>query len=293
MKKCPEPGVYEGIEPEEYFSWDAVSNSRLSLLNRSPKHYQHGFTETTPAMRLGSLVHAGVLEPLAIIQRYVVMPDYSNHPDNKTAKGDRSFSSATGFVKQMEEQFRHLNHDKEFVSQAEYDCMVGMARSLTENPSCADLFRNGKSEVSIVWEDESTGLRCKARADWISSGRMVDLKTTVDASKFDRAIANYGYHRQMAFYRSGFAYHGLDVTPWIVCIEKSAPYGCRAAAMGEDALQVGSTEVRALLGQLLDCMDRDSWPGYENPACWGLPGWYGERSEDAVELVIGGEVVSV
>ena len=30
----PKPGIYEGIEPEEYYSWDAVSNSRLSLLKR-------------------------------------------------------------------------------------------------------------------------------------------------------------------------------------------------------------------------------------------------------------------
>jgi hypothetical protein len=290
---CPDPGIYDNIEPEEYFSWDAVSNSRLSLLNRSPLHYQHGFTESTPAMRLGSLVHAGVLEPLAIMQRYVVMPNYANHPDNKTGKGERSFSSVTTFVKSMEEQFRKLHHDKELVTEEQYKTMVGMASSIAGNEQCSQLFRGGRSEQSVVWIDERSGLRCKCRADWLSAGRMVDLKTTQDPTKFDSAIANYGYHRQMAFYQAGFAALGIDVEPWIVCIEKTAPYGVRCGRMGQDAIEVGGREVRALLQQLAECMEENDWPGYRDPDVWRLPSWYGESTGDAVELVIGGEVVSV
>lgn len=294
VSKCPEPGVYENVPPEDYFAWDAVSNSKLNLLRRSPMHYKHGYSESTPAMRLGSLVHSGVLEPLAIAKRYVFMPDYASHPDNKTAKGDRSFSSSTSFVKSMEDQFRKFHHDKEVVSEEDYNTMVGMATALSGNAVARDLLRDGRSEVSVVWIDEDTGLTCKARADWLRPGVMVDLKTTQDVSEFERSVVRYGYHRQMAFYERGLSFHGIEVTPWIIAVEKSAPYGSRCAPMAEAALDLGHRELSELLQLLLDCKERDSWPGYENPTAWELPAWYIERGETTdVELTIGGETLSV
>lgn len=291
--KCPEPGVYENVPPEEYFSWDAVSNSKLNLLRKSPLHYQHGYPESTPAMRLGSLVHSGVLEPLAIAKRYVFMPDYSSHPDNKTAKGDRSFSGATSFVKSMEEQFRKFHHDKEIVTEEQYHTMVGMAQALQANAIARDLLRDGRAEVSVVWVDDDTGLKCKARADWLKPGVMVDLKTTLDAGEFERAVVRYGYHRQMAFYERGLSAHGIEVTPWIIAVEKSAPFGCRCAPMAEAALDLGHRELDELLQVLVACQENGHWPGYENPTAWELPAWYGRGVEDDVELVIGGETLTV
>lgn len=293
----PEPGIYYDITPDEYFSWDAVSNSRLSLLARSPLHYQHGFSESTPAMRLGSLVHSGVLEPLSIARRYIFMPDYANHPDNTTAGGDRSFSRATKFVKQMEDQFRRLHHDKEIVSEDDYNLMVGIATALFQNRTARALLRDGKAEVSIVWDDAQTGLRCKARADWLRDGEMVDLKTTIDASSFEKAMARYAYHRQMAMYQRGLAALGIEVDPWIIAVEKSPPYGCRVAPVDPYALAVGNNELDRLLSQLQQCQELQEWPGYEDPAVWSVPDWYAEQAgqSDLSEwfesaLVAGGDV---
>jgi hypothetical protein len=279
VTKCPDPGIYENIPAEDYFAWDAVSNSKLSLLKRSPKHYQHGFAESTPAMQLGSLVHSGVLEPLAIAKRYVFMPDYSSHPDNVTGKGERSFSSATTFVKSMQDQFRRLHHDKEIVTEEQYNTMVGMATALAENEKAKHLLRDGKSEVSVVWDDPDTGLRCKARADWLKPGIMADLKTTMDAAEFERSIVKFGYHRQMAFYARGLRANGIDAEPWIICVEKSAPYGCRCAPMDLKSLHIGAAEIDELLSVLVECRQRNYWPGYENPESWGCPDWYLNRAE--------------
>jgi hypothetical protein len=279
----PKPGIYEGIEPEEYFSWEAVSNSRLSLLKRSPMHFQHGFTEPTEAMRLGTLVHTGVLEPLAIAQRYVFMPNYADHPENVTGTGERSFSSATKFVKSMQESFRKLHFDKDIVTKEQYDQMVGMATALAACPPAKELLRDGKAELSLVWEDRS-GLLCKCRIDWLKPGIMADLKTCVDASEFERSIARYGYHRQMAFYQRGAQTLGIDnAHPWVVAVEKSAPYGVRCAPMAEEALVVGRKEIDDLLSQLIDCQKSKNWPGYESPDQWTLPAWY--ASSDSTEVV--------
>lgn len=261
---------------ETYFEWDAVSNSKLSLMNRSPMHYKHGFGEATDAMRLGSLVHSGVLEPLSIAKRYTFMPNYASHPDNVTGSGARSFSSSTTFVKTMEEQFRKLNHDKEIVTEAEYDMMCGMAAALMLNGAAKDLLSNGVSEVCCVWIDKLSGLRCKCRIDWLdkSRGLFCDLKTTQDASDFERSIVKFGYHRQMAFYGRGLEANGIDAAPWILATEKKAPFGCRAAPMDVVAISYGHKEIDTLLARVVECQSSGQWPGYENPESWGCPDWY-------------------
>lgn len=292
---CPDPGIYYDIPSEDYFAWDAISNSKLSLLKRSPLHFRTGFSVSTDAMRIGSLIHTALLEPLAIIARYTVMPDYSNHPENVTANGARSFSSATAFVKSMQEQFRKLNHEKEFVSQSELDMMLQLSASVKLNSVARDLLRDGTSEVSIVWTErlDSQEVTCKARIDLLKAdaGQFVDLKTTQDAAEFERSIVKFGYHRQMAFYRRGLASVGIDAEPWLVAVEKSAPYGIRSAPMAADALRVGWKEVSELLATYVACRESDKWPGYPNPESWSLPEWY--TRDEELELVIGGEVVSV
>jgi len=292
MKKTPTPGIHAAVPFDEYLQWDAVSNSRLSLLKRSPKHFRHGFGEETEAMRFGTLTHSGVLEPLSIALRYAVMPDYTSHPDNVTKTGARSFSR-TDFVRLKEEAFTRLHFDKQIVTRKQYDDMVGIASAIAECHEAKALLRDGQSELSVVWEDRC-GLLCKCRIDWLQLGcmRMIDLKTTADAMRFDKAIANYGYHRQMAFYLRGLGAHGLgDITPWIVAVEKDAPFGCRAAPMSEDALSVGCREIDELLSQLVDCHMSGEWPGYQSPGLWSLPTWYG--GEDTVELIVGGESLRV
>lgn len=282
---CPDPGIYYDIPADDYFAWEAVSNSKLSLMNRSPMHYKHGFGESTPAMRLGSLVHSGVLEPLSIAKRYVFMPDYSNHPENTTANGDRSFSGATKFVKQMQETFRRMHHNKEIVSEPEYDMMVGMATALVSNQAAKNLLREGVAEVSLVWVDPMSGLTCKSRIDWLDreSGRFCDLKTTMDAGEFERSIVKYGYHRQMAFYGRGLEANGINAEPWILATEKSAPYGCRTAPMDVVSISYGHKELDVLLQRVLDCQQSGQWPGYANPESWSCPDWYTRQQNPAPE----------
>lgn len=294
--KCPDPGVYRDVPAEEYHSWEAVSNSRLSLLKRSPLHYQHGFTATTAQMALGSLVHSGVLEPLSIAKRYVFMPNYASHPDNVSKTGVRSFSASTDFVKKMQEQFQSLNFDKEIVSEEQYNTMIGMASALQANVAARDLLRDGEAEVSLVWDDPDTGLRCKCRIDWLKakSRIFVDLKTTADASEFERSIVKYGYHRQTSFYQRGLLLAaGIEAVPWVIAAETKAPFGCRSAPMNSEALKLGLYEVDELLAKVVQCQTAGEWPGYENPGSWTVPDWYTRQNEPEVELIIGGEALSI
>jgi hypothetical protein len=290
-------GVFYDVPFEEYLSWDAISNSRMGLAKKSGLHFKYGFKgEPTNAMRLGSLVHTGVLEPLAIAKRYCFMPDYASDPRNTTKSGERSFSSATTFVRTMEEAYRSLNNDKTIVSEDEYNKMIGLVGGVSANTIAKDLLSRGSAEVSIVWIDEATGLNCKIRADWLcTEGEVVvDLKTTQDASNFEKSIVNFGYHRQMAFYLRGIKQVlNIDVVPWIIAIESSAPYGCRTAPMDSEALAIGQIEVDELLQFIAECKATDVWPGYTNPASWSVPNWYKKTDSDPFELTIEGEVLTV
>jgi hypothetical protein len=291
MPNTYNPGFYYDLPAEEYFAIDAVSNSRLSLLKRSPLHYKVGrFKEPTKALALGSLVHAGVLEPLAIARRYCFMPNYAKHPSNRTKNGERSFSSSTDFVRKMEADFLELNHDKQIVAEEEYARVCGVAISLSQSPQARGLFNGGQSEVSIVWDDKDTGVRCKARVDYLSDKSPVfaDLKTSADALDFEWTIGNLEYHRQMAFYKRGLdALRGDDYLPWIAVVETEIPYCNRVAPMSEEALRCGDKLVGELLTKLASHLDSDQWPGYESPAEWTLPERF--RRSEPVELLIGGE----
>jgi hypothetical protein len=86
---CPDVGIYYGVSFAEYCEWDAINHSRLQRIDKSPLHCHANPTrETSQAMRLGQLVHAGKLEPHSVDERYAVMPQYELMHGNVTAKGE-------------------------------------------------------------------------------------------------------------------------------------------------------------------------------------------------------------
>lgn len=297
---APQPGFYPNIDFERYLEWDAVSSSRLRLASKSPAHYLVGFQgEPTRSMSLGTLCHAGVLEPLQIIQRFTFMPDYSKDSDNQTAGGERSFSKATKYVKEREELFRSVNREKTIIAEDDYNRMIGIATALSGCDRMRSIMKHGQSEVSLVWDDPETGLRCKARADWLhvaeNRALLLDLKTCADAGEFHRSIVRYSYHQQMAHYARGVEIlTGLVPEVWVCAIETTNPFGHKVAPMDPDTLELGLVEVDRLLSRVADCMSSGTWPNYEHPDAWRLPEWYTRRTSDPVELVMeDGETVVV
>jgi hypothetical protein len=268
---------------DEYRKWNAVSHSRLSLAAKSPAHYRYGRAiDPNRTLRLSSLVHCGVLDPLAIAKRYCFMPDFAQMPENINSQGERSYSSSTSYVRTMQERFRQLHPNRQLLSEAEYERMVGIARSLHENDLVLDLLRVGRPEVSIVWDDKPTGLRCKMRTDWLRiecglpDAIVVDLVTTQDATRFEHAIATYGYHRRMAFQLRGLLATGFasDIQPWIIAVETHAPFACRVARLCDDAIATGHYEVDDLFKVVACSKANACWPAYENPAHWDVPADY-------------------
>jgi hypothetical protein len=290
MSEAPKPGIYYDIPFADYLAWDAISNSRITLALKSLQHFrEQAAMEQTPTLRLGSFIHCGVLEPMAIMARYVVMPPFEKDPANVTAGGERSESKSTKFYKAKSAEFERVNADKAIVEESDYKKLAGIHRALMRSKRAAEyLGERGDAEVSIVWNDAETGLTCKARVDLLNSA-LNDLKSCADAVAFPRSIAKYGYHRQGAHYVDGYTAITGEIKPFrLIAVETIAPFGVRAAPLNEDAIETGRSEVRRALRAIADAYESDNWPCYEDPSSWCLPSYY-DAGDDDIELIIGGQ----
>lgn len=267
-------GVFYDVPWSEYRELPGITNSQLALLSRSPRHFRFPpKVQESPSLRLGTLTHAAILEPLDLLRRYVVMPDYAGDERNQTGDGRRS-SARTGWVREQEESFRGMHAGKEFVAEQEMTAMVGMASAVAANDAARAVLQHaGRSEVTICWTDRSTGLLCKGRIDRLGD-TIGDLKTCVDLKKFVHSYRDFAYYRQMAYYVDGYAtLTGQVLTPWIVAVEKTPPHCTAVAPVHADDLEQGRVEYRELLRKYQECQRTREWPGPPSPDYWRLPDW--------------------
>ena len=281
---CPGVGIYEGVDFATYCHWDAINHSRLSRIDKSPLNTQIGRDLSgSAAIRFGSLVHAGQLEPDSVDMRYAVMPDFENDSANVTAAGKPSRSAATEYVKEARKSFAAKCHadGKEVVTQSEMTAMQNALAAISACSQAADRLVGGRPELSIVWQDPATGLRCKARIDYQRPECLVDLKTSRDDSNrplpesFEYSLWTYRYDTQAAWYQVGWEVLTGERLPfWFVVLGTGQPMQCVAAPVGEITLRAGRDKNIERMALYKYCHDRNEWPGYESPVIFELPEKY-------------------
>lgn len=290
MITTPEPGIYENIPFGDYIAWDAINNSMLSHAKKSLAQYRKarrdGSTEETDAMRFGTLCHTGKLEPLVLMERYVVRPRFEDSI-RKSDGGRYENPRMTSAYKAEVASWRTAIGDKIEVTQVELDNMTGVVKSLASHDRAREYLEGaGPTEASFIWIDQQSGLRCKGRCDKLKlrEGMIGDLKTTRDVCGFEGLIPKFSYHRQAAFYIDGIAtLTGVVCRFGLVAAESSDPFGVRAAPLSEAALLIGREEYEGLLAAIAVAQQENDWPGPDSPDEWQLPGWALPRTEP-VEL---------
>lgn len=169
----------------------------------------------------------------------------------------------------------------------EYDQVHAMAAALRAHPFAGHLFEQGtgKPEQTLVWQDPATGVRCRAMLDWlpfaIPGQRLVvpDYKTCLSAEpdKFARAMADHGYHIQLAWYLAGVRALGLGderTVGLLVAQEKTAPYLVTVIQPDPAAMQMGELRMRQALRLYAECTASGRWPGYSDDVVMAeLPPW--------------------
>lgn len=257
------PGVYPGLDMNAYLAIPAASNTALGHLQRTASHlraYLRGKPTFVDPQSIGRAFHALALEgEEAFLARYARAP---KEADNKGRKP-------------WLEWVRTVPESVIPMKATDFDAALEMGRGLREDPVCAFALEGvTQTELTVVWIDEATGVKCKARIDALnpSLGTIIDLKSTTDAAPraFSRSIYNYGYYRQAAFYHAGAkAGLGFDAEEHI-CIahEKEDPWVPVVYRIREDAVTAGHDEIwgtptkEGLLPRYARCLESDVWPGY-------------------------------
>lgn len=273
-----EPGIYRNLPASEYHQIDAYSNSRGSKLAQTPAHLQYAIEnpgeDDTASLLLGRAFHSSVLEPEKFVREFIVGPKV----DKRTKDGKAAWA-----------QFEKEAEGKEILTEDQYKKIGGMTSGVLK---CEDarlaLLKKTDVELTLIWNDQETGVRCKARLDtWCAGiGFIVDLKSTRCASKeaFQLSVLNFGYYRQAALYLDGARACGLDAKQFLfIAVESEAPFAAACYRIDEASIQIGRDKNRELLALYKSCKESHVWPGYPSEVQdIGLPEWFIKRQNHAI-----------
>lgn len=151
----------------------------------------------------------------------------------------------------------------------DYAKVMAMRDAVLAHPLGEILFADGRPELSIYHHDELTGVRLRARPDWMPATdrpMIVDLKTAVsaDPSEFVRkSVPAYGYHQQDPWYRDAVRAAGIGDDPQFlfVLVEKDAPHLVSVVELPTEAVALGRSLNRPAIDLYAQCTERDEWPG--------------------------------
>lgn len=262
---APEPGAYPDVEFLDYARWDAASNSVLSRLvpPSTPAHclaYRLSPPQKTEALIIGDATHKALLEPGLFERLYFRRPP--GHGNSN------AYKDAVAAIKAA-------NPGAEILTDAQWEIVNRVADAIRAHPAAAELLERVEyRELSLVWDDPDSGLRCKARLDcWLPALRtIVDLKSTLNASpeSFAWSARKFGYHRQAALYEEAVetlaGYPALPANEHYVFIayEKEPPWPVGVYRLGSRSLAAGAAEAYALRAKYAECVRLDYWPAYSN-----------------------------
>ena len=267
------PALRPGIPFADYLKIEAVNWSKLKWMDVSPLHYHHHLHDPddhdTPARRLGRATHTLALDPARFEAEYAVFDG-----ERRAGAEWKSFAAA--------------NADRDILKANELDEAHAIAHAVQTHPVLAPYREGARYEMTATWTDKATGLRCKARPDWLVPGVLLDLKTTttLDGRRFGNLAARMGYHCQLAHYKAGVEACGHPVDRVVlVAVESAAPYDVAVFELDGDALQAGREKVDELLARLAECQASGQWPGrYEAERALELPFYVFADDNDAEDL---------
>jgi hypothetical protein len=170
---------------------------------------------------------------------------------------------------------------------ADWERCDAMAVALATHPVASALFDPdwGEPERSLFWVDPETDVWRRAMLDWLPEwdGRnrvaLPDYKTARSATRRDiaKAVYDYGYHIQLAYYLDGAQALGLagdDAAVLLIVQEKTPPYLVNVVQPDDVALSIARDRIRQAIDTYAECRATGQWPGYGSEVeLVSLPYW--------------------
>lgn len=260
--------VVRDMPDAQYHAMTRCSASALKALERStPRHWFAQQDRDSAALVQGRLLHAMALTPAVLRETFACAPQC----DRRTKEGKAAYAA-----------FEAESAGRQVVSADVWAECERMAFEIAQHPGAARLLENTERELSLI--GSLMGVDAKARIDAYNPiGACVDIKTTrglASREEFERAIVNWGYGIQAAWYRRALLAAGLacEHVAFIV-VEKAEPYAVAVFRLADDVIDYFDAELPRLVESWKDAQghpDR-AWPSTVQDI--GVPAWFARRME--------------
>lgn len=257
---CPEPSLSASI------GW--------TLISRSPAHAQEEHPRLNPDFTPKGKEHYDIghaWHNMVLRQKFwreeVVQIDAGSW-QTKAAREKRDEAHAAGLVPIL------VGH---------YEALERMVGVLERHPQASRIFRDGTPEVTLVWQDDDTGIWLRCRPDWRprrDSMPWPDAKTAADANPlaWDRRFAaDHGGLLRAALYQEGIRRCcGIDSPTLYYVVQEKAPPHCiviRVVDGKSAAMEIGRRMLHQAIQTWAQCIKSDAWPGYELVGELQVPRW--------------------
>jgi hypothetical protein len=245
--------------------------------------------DSTEAQSVGTLAHELLLEG-RLAQLAVIDPN--QYPSKTTGEIPKGWTNDN--IKKARNEALAAGKVPVFPAvAAEIEAMVVEARSFLAStresePAVHDLFQpgGGKSEVTIVWEED--GFLFRMRPDRLAADLrlMGDVKTTKAIAEPDRwgrtQLFGMGYYIAAAFYRRGLeAATGKRAEYVYLVQEQEAPHLCSLVGLEQKAIALGEAKADRAIAVWKNCAKTGNWPGYPSRVAYlEAPPWEAQREEE-------------
>ncbi len=284
------PGIYK-LTMEAYLALPAFSSSLAhKILVASPLH---AWTDSplnpnripwdSEASDIGTLAHACLLEGGTDKVRVI---DPQNFPSrtgtipagwtNKAIRCARDDARNNGEIPILVENFAVVR------------AMVNAAKEYIERSELAGIFDSGEPEPSIAWNEN--GLLCKARPDWLTIDRAINLhyKTTKRSAQPEAWIrsqlSGMGYDIAAVLYERAVLANCPEVKRCdsiFLVQEQDPPYSCSLVGLSPPVADLATRKMRRAMDTWQQCLAAGVWPAYPARICWAelLP-WQQSQFEE-------------
>lgn len=266
------------VSRDEYDEIEAMNWSRLKIMMKSPRHFQHALLSKyvdTDAKQRGRAVHLAVLEPARFQAECVVW-------EGGARRGAEW------------EKFSKKNAHREILTERTYEEVKALAGAVRASSDAMRWLSNGRSEATITWRASAPGteglpgwdMALKSRLDFVGGAALADLKTTRDASPrgFQSESWRYRYDAQAAFYSDAHeAATGRRLPYYLIAVETEPPHVVTSYLVPEEILALGRKSYRECLERLAFCLRENVWPAYgDGDQILTLPQWAAPSNDDDV-----------
>lgn len=192
-----EDGIYHDIPEAEYHALPYVSQSMIKAFLHSPESCWRNYvsddrnSNDTASKDFGSALHSACLLGWDhMLKTFAPAFDPSHYPDALNTVADikgllkDNGLKVSGTKSDLKERLLSSGVDAQFIDDIRADhedgrTIISAWSNLEELYNVIDVYgvyKKGEKEITIIWTDEATGLKCKCRLDFV--GDVIrDLKT--------------------------------------------------------------------------------------------------------------------